>query len=116
VANNTIANSQGGIVIALPTCPTSGVYITGNTIIDSSVIGIYLGEINASVSGNDIRNTQTAIRLPGASDGNTIFSNRINGTCAAFGSSPAALNNSIGTNTITNALNMAITNNTNLCP
>jgi hypothetical protein len=116
IANNTITNSQGGIVIGFPTCPTSGVYITGNTITDGSEIAIYLGEINASVSGNIINNSQTAIRLPAASDGNTIFSNRINGVCAAFASSPGALNNSIGTNTITNALNIAISNNTNLCP
>ena len=116
IANNTITNSQGGIVITFPTCPTSGVYISGNTITDASFIGIYLGEINASVSGNTINNSQTAIRLPAASDGNTIFSNRINGTCAAFGSSPAALNNSIGTNTISSALNIAITNTTNRCP
>jgi hypothetical protein len=32
VANNTITNSQSGIVAAFPNCPTSGVYITGNTI------------------------------------------------------------------------------------
>lgn len=35
IANNTIANSQGGIVITLPTCPTSGVYLSGNTITDA---------------------------------------------------------------------------------
>lgn len=117
IANNTITNSQGGVVLtSFTNCPTSGVYISGNTITDVSEIGIYLGEINASVSGNTINNNQTAIRLPAASDGNTIFSNRINGVCAAFASSPGALNNSIGTNTISNALNIAIANNTNFCP
>jgi hypothetical protein len=75
-----------------------------------------MGQTNASVSGNDIRNSRTAIRLPNASNGNTIFSNRINGVCAAFASTPGALNNSIGTNTIANALNVALANNNGLCP
>jgi Right handed beta helix region len=88
VANNTITNSQGGIVAAFPNCPTSGVYITGNTISESTFIAIDMGQTNASVSGNDIRNSRTVIRMPNASNGNTIFSNRINDVCAAFASTP----------------------------
>jgi hypothetical protein len=116
VINNTISNSQGGVVFAFPNCPTTGVYVQNNIISDASFIGIQVAETNGTITGNTINNTQTAIRLPNGSDGNTITGNKINGTCAAFGSSPLSGTNLISPNTITSALNLQITNNTGLCP
>jgi hypothetical protein len=116
VANNTIATTQAGIFLQLPGCPTTGVSITGNKISDSQFIGIDVGETNGLVQGNDIRTSQTAIRIPGASAGNTIQNNTINDTCAAFGSNPAAGANTILNNNISNALNLAIVNTTGSCP
>jgi len=117
VANNVIGSSQVGIFLSNLNCPlNSNVSITGNTVYNAFYLGIDLGQTNGLVQGNDIRNTQTAIRLPGSSAGNTIQNNTINDTCAAFGSNPAAGVNTILTNNISNALNVAIVNTTALCP
>lgn len=116
VANNNISTSQLGIYLQSPTCPTTGVSITGNDVSDAQIIGINVGQTNGVVQSNDIRSTQTAIRLPGAAAGNTIQGNTINDACAAFGSSPAAGVNTLLNNTISNALNLAIVNTTALCP
>jgi hypothetical protein len=118
VANNVIGSSQVGIFLQNVTCPplNSNVAITGNTIYNAPIIGIDVGQTNGLVQGNDIRNTLTAIRLPGSAAGNTIQNNTINDACTAFGSNPAAGVNTIGTNTIANALNVAIVNTTALCP
>ncbi len=115
VANNDIAGTQVGIFLS-NSCTTSGISVTGNNISDAALIAIDAGGINGLVQGNDIRTSQTAIRLPGASAGNTILNNRINDTCTAFGSNPAAGVNTILTNTISSALNVAIVNTTGLCP
>jgi hypothetical protein len=56
------------------------------------------------------------MRVPSAAAGNTIQSNTVNDTCAAFGSDPAAGVNNILNNTISNAQNLAIVNTTALCP
>jgi hypothetical protein len=117
VANNVIGSSQLGIYLQNVVCPlNSNVSVTGNTVYNAFYIGIDVGETNGIIQGNDIRNTQTAIRLPGSAAGNTIQNNTINDTCAAFGSNPAAGVNTIGTNNISNALNVAIVNTTGLCP
>jgi hypothetical protein len=117
VANNVIGSSQLGIYLQNVVCPlNSNVSVTGNTVYNAFYIGIDVGETNGVIQGNDIRNTQTAIRIPGSAAGNTIQNNTINDTCAAFGSNPAAGVNTIGTNTIANAQNVAIVNNTGLCP
>ena len=90
--------------------------VTGNKVSDASFIGIDEGGLNGLVQGNDIRTTQTAIRIPGSSAGNTIQNNNINDTCAAFGANPAQGVNNILNNTVFNALNLAIVNTTALCP
>lgn len=99
-------------------CPplNTNVSVTGNTIYNAFYIGIDVGETNGLIQGNDIRNTMTAIRIPGSSAGNTIQNNNINDACAASGSNPAAGVNTIGTNTIANAQNVALVNTTALCP
>lgn len=117
IANNVIGSSQLGIYLQNVICPlNSNVSVTGNTVYNAFYIGIDVGETNGLIQGNDIRNTQTAIRLPGSAAGNTIQNNTINDTCAAFGSNPTAGVNTIGTNSISNALNVAIVNSTALCP
>lgn len=117
IANNVIGSSQLGIYLQNVSCPlNSNVSVTGNTVYNAFYIGIDLGETNGVVQGNDIRNTQTAIRLPGSSAGNTIQNNTINDACAAFGSNPAAGVNTILNTNISNALNVAIVNTTALCP
>ncbi len=115
VVNNHIATTQLGIY-ALNGCTTTAVSITGNDISDTQFMAIYAGGTNGLIQGNDIRSSQTAIRLPGGSAGNTIQNNTINDTCAAFGSNPAAGANTIGTNTVTNATNLTLVNTTALCP
>ena len=115
VASNTISNTQVGIYI-YNGCPTNSVSVTGNKVSDASLIGIDEGGLNGLVQGNDIRTTQTAIRIPGSSAGNTIQNNNINDTCAAFGANPAAGVNNILNNTVFNAINLAIVNTTGLCP
>jgi hypothetical protein len=116
VVNNTLAGNQVGIFLQNPGCPTTGVSITGNNVYSTQFIAIDVGETNGLVQGNDIRSSQTAIRLPGAAAGNTIRGNSINDTCAAFGSNPAAGVNTILTNNISNAQNLAIVNTTGSCP
>ena len=119
ISNNTIASSQVGIFLSNVQCSgviNNNVTVNGNTVFNASAIGIDLGETNGLIQGNDIRNTQTAIRIPGSSAGNTIRNNTVNDTCAAFGSNPAAGVNTISNNTIVNALNLAIENTTGLCP
>ena len=118
VANNVIGSSQLGIYLQNVNCPplNSNVSVTGNTIYNAFYIGIDVGETNGLIQGNDIRNTQTAIRIPGSSAGNTIQNNNINDACAALGSNPAAGVNTIGTNTIANAQNVTLVNTTALCP
>jgi Right handed beta helix region len=116
VNNNRIGGTQVGIYVFNPGCPTSGISITNNKVWGAQYIGIDVGQANGSVVSNDIRSTQTAIRLPGASAGNTIQSNTVNDACAAFGSSTSAGVNTILNNTISNAQNLAITNTTALCP
>lgn len=115
VASNTISNTQVGIDLENG-CPTSAVSVTGNKIADASFIGIYAGSLNGLVQGNDIRTTQTAIRIPANSAGNTVQNNNINDTCAAFGANPTAGVNNILNNTVFNAINLAIVNTTALCP
>ena len=115
VANNNIGNTQVGIYM-YNGCPTSAVSVTGNKVSDASLIGIDEGGINGLVQGNDIRTTQTAIRLPGGANGNTIQNNSINDTCAAFGANPAAGTNTLLSNGVFNAINLAIVNTTALCP
>ena len=116
VANNRIGSTQVGIYLYNPGCPTTGVSITGNKIWGAQFIGIDVGETNGVVQNNDIRSSQTAIRIPGAAAGNTIQGNSINDACAAFGSSTSAGVNTIGTNIISNTQNVAIVNTTALCP
>ena len=116
VANNTITNSQGGIILTFPGCPTTGVSITGNTITDANFIAIQVAETNGTIQGNDIRNSRTAIRLPDSVSGNAITGNRITGTCAALVSNPTVGFNLTSPNTISSALNLALTNTTGLCP
>jgi len=118
VANNVIGSSQVGIFLQNVNCPplNSNVSITGNTVYNAFYIGIDVGQTNGLVQGNDIRNTQTAIRLPGSAAGNTIQNNTINDSCAAFGSNPAAGVNTILNNNISNTSNLAIVNTTALCP
>ena len=115
VVNNHIATTQVGIY-ALNGCTTTAVSITGNDISDAQFMAIFAGGTNGLIQGNDIRTSQTAIRLPAGSAGNTIQNNTINDTCAAFGLNPAAGANTIGTNTITNATNLTLVNTTALCP
>lgn len=115
VASNTISSTQVGIDLENG-CPTSAVSVTGNKIADASFIGIYAGSLNGLVQGNDIKTTQTAIRIPANSAGNTIQNNNINDTCAAFGANPTAGVNNILNNTVFNAINLAIVNTTALCP
>jgi parallel beta-helix repeat protein len=115
VAGNTISNSQVGIYL-YNGCATNSVSVTGNKISDAAFIGIDVGSLNGLVQNNDIRTTQTAIRIPGSSAGNTIQGNNINDTCAAFGANPAAGTNNLLNNTVFNAQNLAIVNTTALCP
>jgi hypothetical protein len=58
----------------------------------------------------------TAIRLSESASGNTIYNNVINDVCAAIGYNPLAGVNSVLTNTISNAMNLSVTNTTALCP
>ena len=115
VANNTISSTQIGIYM-YNGCATNSVSVTGNTVSNASLIGIDEGGLNGLVQGNDIRTTQTAIRIPGSAAGNTIQNNSINNTCAAFGADPAAGVNNILNNNVFNAQNLAIVNTTALCP
>jgi hypothetical protein len=117
VNNNRIGGTQVGIYLFNPTtCPTSGVSVTNNKVWGAQYIGIVVGQSNGSVVSNDIRSTQTAIRIPAASAGNTIQSNTLNDACAATGSDPAAGVNTLVNNTISNAQNLAIVNTTAVCP
>jgi nitrous oxidase accessory protein len=116
IANNSISTTQVGIILVNPTCPTTGVSITGNDVSDAQIIGIDVGETNGLVQNNTIRSTQTAIRVPGAAAGNTIQGNTIVDACAAVGSNPAAGVNIFANNTYSNALNLAIVNTTGFCP
>ena len=115
VVNNHIATTQVGIY-ALNGCTTTAVSMTGNEISDAQFMAIYAGGTNGLVQGNDIRTSQTAIRLPGGSAGNTIQNNTINDTCAAFGFNPAAGANTFLNNTVANAINLNLVNTTALCP
>lgn len=117
VANNHVSNSQLGIFLqASSGCPTAGVSIIGNDVFGASVVGIDVGEANGLVQGNNIRSSQTAIRLPLAASGNTIRNNTINDACAAFSSNPAAGANTLLNNKVFNALNLTVVNTTALCP
>jgi hypothetical protein len=117
VTNNRVGGTQIGIFISTPTtCSTSGVSVTNNKVWGAQYIGIVVGQTNGSVVSNDIRSTQTAIRLPSASAGNTIQGNTVNDACAATGSDPAAGVNTLVNNTISNAQNLAIVNATGVCP
>lgn len=85
VNNNHVGGTQVGIYLFNPTtCPTSGVTVTNNKVWGAQCIGIVVGQSNGSVVSNDIRSTQTAMRVPSAAAGNTIQSNTVNDTRAAI--------------------------------
>ena len=71
VAGNTISNTQVGIYL-YNGCLPNGVSVTNNDVSNASLIAIDLGGTNGVLQGNDIRDSLTAIRIPGSSAGNLI--------------------------------------------
>ncbi len=116
VQGNTISSTQVGVYLNNPTCPTTSVSVINNDVANATFVGIEVDEINGLIQGNDIYSSLTAIRLSESASGNTIYNNVINDVCAAIGYNPLAGVNSVLTNTISNAMNLSVTNTTALCP
>jgi len=117
VSGNTIANTQGGIVLdnffcsSFPNAPnTDSNVVSSNKIFNTQLYdAVYVCGNNNTVKGNTIQGAgESGIKLDNSCDAgpsgsnNTITSNTINESCAGILINPATFGNSVSGNASTN--------------
>jgi putative cofactor-binding repeat protein len=123
VSGNTIANTQGGIVLdnffcsSVPNTPNSDSnVVSSNKIFNTQLYdAVYVCGNSNTVKSNTIQGAgESGIKLDNSCDGgpsgsnNTITSNTINESCAGILTNPATFGNTVSGNTSTNVGNTAL--------